>query len=371
MTPWFRYWHDWVNNNNWLVQLSIIFFLMVVTSIWLALLHRRLRPYVKQSESIVLKSFFNSVFRPLFYSVLIVGLTYALDLWAISVNAHDKFPLLHITEPLRVLGVAVCVLWFGYFFVVDIEHHLLTSSAHRHHFDHAAVRAFAKFARLLLIITLLVMVLQSFGIKLSMLLAFGGMGGLALGFAAKDTLANFFGGLMLYFDRPFTVGDWIRSPDCKIEGIVETIGWRLCRIRTFDQRPLYVPNSLFSTISVENATRMLNSRIKTKFGLRYKDIKRLPQVLERIRTMLKQHPEIESATRNLVVNFIGFGESSLDIEIYAYAKTTDWVRFQQVREDVLLNIAEVVEEAGAEMAFPTTTVDLPDPIALETSIPMT
>ena len=73
---------------------------------------------------------------------------------------------------------------------------------------------------------------------------------IAIGFAAKDLLSNFFGGLFIYLDRPFAVGDWIRSPDREIEGTVEQIGWRVTRIRTFDKRPLYIPNSVFSQISV-------------------------------------------------------------------------------------------------------------------------
>ena len=76
-------------------------------------------------------------------------------------------------------------------------------------------------------------------------------------------------------DRPFTIGDWVRSPDRSIEGTVEDIGWRVTRIRTFDQRPLYVPNAVFSQIAIENPSRMLNRRIYELFGLRYEDSRRL------------------------------------------------------------------------------------------------
>ena len=90
-------------------------------------------------------------------------------------------------------------------------------------------------------------------------------------FAAKDLLANFFGGLTIYLDRPFAVGDWIRSPDREIEGTVERIGWRLTLIRTFDKRPLYIPNAVFTTIAVENPSRMHNRRIYETIGIRYDD----------------------------------------------------------------------------------------------------
>src|SRR5690606_30903944 len=107
-------------------------------------------------------------------------------------------------------------------------------------------KAISKLLKAAAIITAMLVLLQSLGFSVSGVLAFGGIGGIAIGFAARDLLANFFGALMLYFDRPFAVGDWVRSPDREIEGTVEDIGWRLTRIRTFDQRPLYVPNSIFA-----------------------------------------------------------------------------------------------------------------------------
>ncbi len=92
---------------------------------------------------------------------------------------------------------------------------------------------------------------------------------------------------MIYFDRPFKVGDWIRSPDRQIEGTVERIGWRMTSIRTFDKRPLYVPNSVFSNIVVENPSRMLNRRIFETIGLRYDDADKVPVIIDEVREMLK------------------------------------------------------------------------------------
>lgn len=86
---------------------------------------------------------------------------------------------------------------------------------------------------------------EHFGMSLSGLMAFGGIGGIAIGMAGKDILSNFFSGLMLYFDRPFNIGDWVSSPDRNIEGTVVEIGWRITKIITFDHRPLYIPNSVF------------------------------------------------------------------------------------------------------------------------------
>jgi MscS family membrane protein len=199
------------------------------------------------------------------------------------------------------------------------------------------------------------MALQSVGVTISGLLAFGGIGGIAVGFAAKDLLANFFGGLSIYLDRPFTIGDWVRSPDREIEGTVEDIGWRLTRIRTFDQRPLYVPNAVFSQISLENPSRMFNRRIYETIGLRYQDADKIPAIIEQVKHMLEQHDDIDPS-RTLIVNFVSFGPSSLDFFVYTFTKTTVWVDFHQIKQDVLLKILDIIHANGADVAFPTRTL---------------
>jgi len=225
--------------------------------------------------------------------------------------------------------------------------------------DQTTLDAIAKLLRISVVITALLITLQTLGYSISGVLAFGGIGGVAVGFAAKDLLANFFGGLIIYLDRPFAVGDWIRSPDREIEGTIEKIGWRVTRIRTFEKRPLYIPNSVFTTIAVENPTRMLNRRIKETFGIRYDDASKMEIITKKVKEMLKNHQEIDSA-KTLIVNFNAFAPSSMDFFIYTFTKTTDWIHFHEVKEDVLLRVLKIVEDEGAQMAFPTSTIHLGD-----------
>ena len=166
---------------------------------------------------------------------------------------------------------------------------------------------------------------------------------------------------MVYLDRPFAVGDWIRSPDREIEGTVEDIGWRLTVIRTFDQRPLYIPNSVFATVSLENPSRMLNRRIHETIGLRYDDISKVQVIVDDVRQMLRTHPDID-ADKTLMVNFNAFGASSLDFFVYTFTRTTDWVAYHGIKEHVLLRIYEIIEKHGAEIAFPSHTLYIePEP----------
>lgn len=205
-------------------------------------------------------------------------------------------------------------------------------------------------------VVLLLVVLGSFaqmlGYSLSTLLTFGGIGGIIIGMAAREWLANFFGGLMLMLDRPFAEGDWIRSPDRSIEGHVEDIGWRLTRIRTFDRRPIYVPNSLFTGIVVENPSRMRNRRMVENFGLRYEDQEKLPMIFSRIMELIEENPDIDSSEPKYAC-FIRYDDSSLLCQVRVHIKRTDRVGFLQVQQWVLMTIAQVVAEQEAEFAYPT------------------
>lgn len=223
--------------------------------------------------------------------------------------------------------------------------------------DRTTVDAVSKLLRLSVAITGFLVGLQTLGFSISGILAFGGVGGIAVGFAAKDLLANFFGGLMIYMDRPFAVGDWVRSPDREIEGSIEHIGWRLTRIRTFDKRPLYVPNSVFNNIAIENPSRMLCRRIKETIGIRYDDAAKMETIINKVKEMLENHPEIDTEG-TLIVNFNKFAASSLEFFIYTFTKTKDWVYFHQVKQDIMLKIIDIVEAEGAEFAFPTSTLHL-------------
>ena len=206
------------------------------------------------------------------------------------------------------------------------------------------------------IITALI-IMQELGLSISGLLAFGGVGGLIVGLAAKDLLSNFFGGMMIFFDRPFRVGEFIKSPDRNIEGIVEKIGWRLTIVRTFSKNVLYIPNTAFSSIIVENATRMSNRRINETIGIRYDDLDKMSNIIDDVNKSLSQNTDIDQ-TQKAKVYFKSFSASSCDFFIYAFTITKDWEEFLKIKQSVLLSVAEIISKHKAEIAFPTSTVYL-------------
>lgn len=198
------------------------------------------------------------------------------------------------------------------------------------------------------------------GVSLGGLLAFGGLGGIVLGFALKDPLSNFIAGALIFWERPFAVGDWIRCPAENIEGVVENITWRTTLIKTFERRPIYVPNSVFMNNTVENAERMTNRRIYEKLSVRYDDLTKLDGLLQDIREMIKQHEGIDDS-QALIVAFDRYGDSALEFFVCAITYTKTWAGFQEVKEDILFKIGKLVEQHKAEFAYPTNRVMLDNP----------
>ncbi|MEC7550668.1 MAG: mechanosensitive ion channel family protein [Pseudomonadota bacterium] len=302
---------------------------------------------------------FKAAQGPLSWFILILGL-----IWAVQIS--DGYLDMVLFSPanldiVRQLTFIVLTMVFLVRFITLAEARLLDglqaqTEGAQGRLDPTTLHALAKLTRLSVVISAVLVALPTLGIEITALLAFGGVGGIAVGFAAQDLLSNFFGGLMIYLDRPFAIGDWIRSPDREIEGTVESIGWRLTVVRTFDKRPLYVPNSVFAKLALENPSRMTNRRIYETIGIRYKDASKMGQIVRDVHAMLQEHEEVDQ-DQTLIVNFNGYGKSSLDFFVYTFTKTTNWVKFHEIKQDVMLRIIRIVHEHQADFAFPTTTVD--------------
>lgn len=297
--------------------------------------------------------------KPLNLGIWIMGISFAID----SMGLEAQAEIFTLTNQARDVAVVWLLIWFAIGFTENVERGFVEGK-HGDKVDATTAAAVAKLLRAAIIISGALMALQTFGFSISGVLALGGVGGIAIGFAARSLLANFFGALMIFLDRPFSVGDWIRSPDRSIEGTVEFIGWRVTQIRTFDQRPLYVPNSVFTEVSVENPSRMKNRRIFETFGIRYDDLPQMRSIVADVHAMLAAHEDI-AQDRTLMVNFVTFGASSLDFFVYTFTRTTDWATFHQVKQDVLLRIADIVAAHQAEFAFPTQTLRVQTPEALQ------
>ena len=261
----------------WVVQIFIIVIVTLFAGYLVNKFVRRLEEKCKRTKNFWDDSFASAVRLPAKAMVWIVGLTFAVEL----IYQKSGADILAAVEPLRHVLVIAVIAWFVNRFIKNAQKNIISDRISKgQEIDQTTVDAVSQILRAAVIITAALVTLQTLGFSVSGVLAFGGIGGIAIGFAAKDLLANFFGALMIYFDRPFAVGEWIRSPDRDIEGTVEEIGWRQTRIRTFDKRPLYVPNSVFATIAVENPARMSNRRFYETIGVRYDDLGRVDKITQ-------------------------------------------------------------------------------------------
>ena len=349
---------------DWILQVFVVIFLATLVNFIQKRLLKRLSERLQSTSNVWDDALVEAIRRPVTTLVWILGLTFAADI----VQHETGAQIFTAFGPVRDVGVIACLAWFLVRFITFGENNYIK---HKESFgkkiDRTTADAVSKLLRVSVLITAVMVVLQTLGFSVSGVMAFGGIGGIAVGFAAKDLLANFFGGLMIYLDRPFEVGDWIRSPDKEIEGTVENIGWRLTRIRTFDKRPTYVPNSIFANITVENPSRMSHRRIYETIGIRYEDAGRMNNIIDDVEKMLQQHPDIDNS-QTLMVNFNKYGPSSLDFFVYTFTHTTDWATFHRIKQDVLLKIYEIISQHGADIAFPTSTVHLEAESQLEVAL---
>ncbi len=194
-------------------------------------------------------------------------------------------------------------------------------------------------------------ILQVWGINVAGLVAGLGIGGLAFALAAKDTAANLFGSIALLLDKSIRIGEWIKIDG--VEGVVEDIGMRTTKIRSFQKSLITLPNQMLANSPIENFSRRGIRRIKMKIGLTYDaNSEQIEKVILDIKTMLRNHEGI-AQDETMLVNFISFDDSSLGILIYTFSKTSNWERYLAIKENVNLQVMKIVEKNNAAFAFPS------------------
>ena len=291
--------------------------------------------------------------KPAELLIFLLGLFIALSYLQLP---SEPFDVDHLVTAILKALVIFDIAWFCFNLVDLIDHYLNQWAAKTESTldDHLAP-LLRKSLRIFIVIMAFLMAVQTFGYPVTGILASLGIGGLAFALAAKDTVSNIFGSLMIIFDRPFQVGDWIKAGD--MEGTVEEVGFRSTKIRTFAKTVICVPNNIIANMALDNFSRMPKRRIKLTIGVTYATTPaRMREAVRNIRAMLKEHPAVDQEF--FLVNFTDFGASSLDIMVYCFTTTTVWGDYLDAREDVCLKIMDILESLGLEIAFPSRTVYL-------------
>lgn len=341
----------------WWVQIIALMGFALILNLTHYLIYRRLAAYFQKKEKVWSYAVISALQKPLRWFIWFVALSFSLEIFLR--HLHLTMDIVRYFDPLRRTVILGLFLWFAMRLIRYFEKGLLQHRRlGKHEFqDTTTVNALAQICRVFIIVVLVLVAMQSMGVQIGALLTVGGIGGLAFGFAAKDTLSNFIGGLVLYWDRPFSIGDSIEC-NGNIAGNVEKIGWRLTRILTQEKETLYVPNSLFSSAPIANLTRRRNRRIRTEIGLRYADFDVILPIVSDIKQMLNNHHDVDKSL-GITVALNELASSSLNILIQVFVKTTDLVGFSDVQQGIYLKIIELVQAHEADFAYPTTTVEVP------------
>ncbi len=225
--------------------------------------------------------------------------------------------------------------------------------------DEILVPFFSKVIKVIIIILAFVLIISELGYDINGFIAGLGLGGLAFALAAQNTASNIFGGIVIIADKPFSIGDWIETPS--VEGSVEDINFRSTTVRTFADAVVTVPNNTLANEPVTNWTRMGRRRISFNLGLAYTTPRqKIESCAKKIRSMLENHPGIHQQT--IFVRFDSFNESSLDLFLYYFTKTTNWADFLEIKENTNYKIMEILEEEGVSVAFPSRSIYLENPL---------
>jgi MscS family membrane protein len=197
-------------------------------------------------------------------------------------------------------------------------------------------------------------ILTVWGINVTALIASLGLGGLAFALAAKDAASNLFGSFALLADKSIRIGEWVKVGG--VEGVVEDVGMRTTKIRSFQKTLITVPNQLVANQPIENFSRRGIRRIKMHIGLTYGTTsKQIVAIKNEIEQMLRAHEGI-SQKDSLMVYFDSFGDSSLNIFIYTFTATANWAKYLEVKEDIHIKIMQIVENNGSSFAFPSQSI---------------
>ena len=260
-----------------------------------------------------------------------------------------------INEGIKVV-VVLSATYFAVKFIDGIFDHYLIPLTEKTEteLDEHIIKPLRKVVKIVAIILGILTALSSVGYDITALLAGLGVGGLAVALAMQDTIKNFIAGILILIDKPFSLGHWVKVGD--VEGIVEEIGIRSTRIRTFDKTLITIPNSELLDSAIENLTVRDRRRVLMTIGLTYDTpVEKIKRAKEIIKEIVENHPATLPPYR---IHFMEYGDWSLNLRVEYYVRNVSFDYFLNAVDEINLKIKEEFEKEGIEFAFPTYTVYL-------------
>ena len=325
-----------------LVLLVLGAIISIVIKLTYTIIHKRLSASHKIWDDALTKA----VYLPMQIGIGIVTLFYCVS----ELDRQFHFIFFSAIDLMYQLSLLALVIAAFISFTRKVEERVMASQ--RRKVDFMVVKACSRIFHLIIVALGALSALQILGIPLSAVIAFGGVGGIAVGFAAKDFLANLFGGLMVFIGRPFAIGDMIKLPDRNIEGWVEQISWRQSILRTYEQRLVYIPNALFSTIMIENVSRMKCRRILFDVGVNVDDFAKMPKICADLEAYIRSRKDIDTSLV-CYVRFIEVVEGALMIRVWCYPFTKLLPDALKIQQEILMELNKIMGDNHAHFSLPT------------------
>jgi len=337
--------------SRWIAALLILFITIVGRQSLLWLFARLTRSIASRTATHLDNVLLDAAGKPAGWLLYVLGILATLHV----LNPPESiFPLMPLVDSIgRILSLANAA-WFLWRLIDGLSAHLSARAAQTDStLDDQLVPFVTKTLKIFIVITAVLVIAQNMGYSISGLIASLGIGGIAVAMAARDTIANVFGSIMILVDRPFAIGDWIKAGD--FEGVGEEIGFRSTRIRTFEHTLVNVPNSLLANMVIDNIDARSKRRIKMRIGLTYSTTpEQMQQAIEGIEAILEKHPGVDQDFK--LVKFDEFTDSSLSIFLYYFSASKNWADYLQVRQEVNKRIMHLLESMQLDFAFPTRTL---------------
>jgi MscS family membrane protein len=331
---------------NILVALAIFLVFLFFRKIFTSLIVTISEKFVKKTATDLDDKIISIIKAPLRFAFVVIGLYFSLQYLGLNGElTHKLFTTLSI----------YILFWLIYDSIVVFDEPIKNFAKKFGSELYQEIGNFLiKIGKIIIFVIGVVAALQVWGINVSAFIASLGLGGLAFALAAKDTAANLFGGLTLLADKSLKMDDWIKVGN--VEGVVEDIGLRTTKIRTFEKSLIAVPNQILANKPVENFSRRGIRRIKFRVGLTYNTPSNtLEEIVSNITSMLQNHSDIaQDAT--MLVRFDKFEDSSLSIFVYTFTSTANWARYLEIKENINIQIMKIIENHNAEFAFPSQTL---------------
>jgi len=338
---------------QWLCVGILLILGYVIHRATLFVLFRIARPFGRTRDVELLPGHVRDSLRPL--AVLVMLATWWGGLQLLLIPMHL---LAYVWQPLKFVMTSVAV--WAFYRLIDLVADFFATRAARTstRLDEVLIPLVRKTAKIIVVAVGLVCIIQALGAEpetINKLFAGLGIGGLAFALAAQESLKNFFGSITVVLDRPFQVGDWVKVGET--EGLVESVGLRSSRIRTFYNSEVTIPNADLTTATIDNLGRRRYRRICCKISVLYSTTpEQLEAFCEGIRELIRRHPFTRKDYYNVWVN--EFAASSIDILLYCFHETPDWSTELRERHRLFLDIIRLARRLGVDFAFPTQTIHL-------------